>query len=267
MKIPFFTARRACTFAVTLLLAGCSAAGGSGDGYSGEDGLSETETSASPESVDDTETLEPFAVFESADYGTVQFFEPEEGGLEMAAMTPDGAPGAQRITDASPFDIYEELAREALAERFTRPGADSGESGDAAEELLSDAGAVDVGVALPTPGTLTLTKESMTTDKFINNYCILEEEWCWTNRTNTSYFQKRTDYMRSYVHSYRGQVTHRMRRKNTWGNWKTLYSVTVEPGYTSTYTSIPLFPYTTESKVYNADGDGYHHSGKYEVAN
>ena len=69
--------------------------------------------------------------------------------------------------------------------------------------------------------------------------------------------------MRSYVHSYRGSVTHRLRRKNTWGKWKTLYSQTVPEGYISYLNNSTMVKYTHESRVYNAGGDGYHHSGWY----
>jgi hypothetical protein len=33
------------------------------------------------------------------------------------------------------------------------------------------------------------------------------------------------------AYAYHGSITHRLRRKNTWGNWKTLYSTAVPAGY------------------------------------
>jgi hypothetical protein len=63
------------------------------------------------------------------------------------------------------------------------------------------------------------------------------------------------------AYAYHGSITHRLRRKNTWGNWKTLYSTAVPAGYRSHAYNASGIAYTHESRVYNASGDAYHHSG------
>jgi hypothetical protein len=240
--------------AAALGLAGCSGGGELGEAA----GVSDADLEETSEEVH----LEPFAVFESEKYGTVKFLEPEPGELSMAAMTPFGADPEGRLGAVSPADIYEELSGEELPERF-RAAVQAAESNSGARASSSLEGDTDVGAGTDAPGLrpLGITQVDLSTEEYISRHCPNSEGWCWTNRTNTSYMQRHTAYMRTYAYSYRGSITHRLRRKNTFGTWVTHYSATVPEGYLSTFASLPVFAYMTESKVYDASENGYHHSG------
>ncbi len=213
--------------------------------------------------LEDLELPVPFASFATDDGGTVQFFEPEPGELLVTSVSKidSGAPLDEKL----PAALYEELAGEPLPERFVAALAhgDRAAEEEAVEASLAESGGPDFSAATDRE-VQGLTKMNVTTEQFATTYCeAFRPLWCWLNRTDTSHFSQRRDSMGTYAYVYRGSVQHRLRRKNTWGKWKTLYSVTVPAGYISTTFNFSGIAYTHESRVDEASGDGYHHSGYY----
>jgi hypothetical protein len=260
MNIKSSLARPLCASFALLAFTACGAAGQSDDTWNADAPADELEAEAS----DDAPALEPFASFESKEFGKVQFFEPEQGELLVSVVAPEGA--GERANEMHPVELYEQLAGESLPERFAALSAIHGEDHDF-EDADADPGSLYYETP-EKPGLQLLgsdlTKENISEDGFISKYCSKSStRWCWPSRTNTSYYQKRTDYMWSYAYPYVGTITHRLQRKNTWGNWKTLYSHSVPTGYTSYLGNVTGPAYTHESKVYDASGDAYHHSGGY----
>jgi hypothetical protein len=85
--------------------------------------------------------------------------------------------------------------------------------------------------------------------------------YCRLHRTNTNTI--REDDVGSafaFACSYRGTITHRV-RANTW-SWKTVDELTLLKGWDSWIiaTSSAIFDQDVESKIYNSDGDGFHHA-------
>ena len=212
-----------------------------------------------------TDQPAPFAVFESEAYGKVSFIELEPGELLVVTLTPDEAADGDVVQVEDPFELYEQLSGEPLPERFAALRDVDRTSSTEGDEEMSDSGEVELpSLAADEPGVqATLTKETISEETFMSRNCGFDRGWCWTSRTNTSYFQKRDTYIRGWVHCYRGKVTHKIHRKNTWGNWVAKYETDVPAGHTSTEALFTVVPYTMESRVYNASGDGYHHSGRH----
>ena len=84
----------------------------------------------------------------------------------------------------------------------------------------------------------------------------------WKTNTGT-YKNYDTDWVYTNACSYRGNITHRL-RQDTWGSWNLVGLWTVAPGYYSTITySSNFWDFDYESKVYDADGDGWHHAAQW----
>ncbi|MCB0396588.1 MAG: hypothetical protein KDD36_08045, partial [Flavobacteriales bacterium] len=100
----------------------------------------------------------------------------------------------------------------------------------------------------------------MSATTFQNNYCYSGWDYlyCWVNRTGTSYVQNYKFSMHANSSPYRGTIRHRLRYKS-WGSWHTVRDFVVLQNQVSYIYSSGTWR-TRESKVFEASGDGYHHS-------
>jgi hypothetical protein len=84
----------------------------------------------------------------------------------------------------------------------------------------------------------------------------------WKTNTGT-YTNNDTNWVFTHACPYRGTITHRL-RQNTWGSWNLVGLNTLAAGFYSTiWYSNNTFDFDYESKVYDADGDGWHHSAQW----
>ncbi|MCB0396587.1 MAG: hypothetical protein KDD36_08040 [Flavobacteriales bacterium] len=101
----------------------------------------------------------------------------------------------------------------------------------------------------------------MSSGTFKDKYCPQNWDYlyCWTNRTGTSYVEAYKYSMHSHASPYRGSVRHRLRYKS-FGSWKLVRDYVTEVGETTLFSCYGPLRRTRESKVFEASGDGYHHS-------
>jgi hypothetical protein len=99
--------------------------------------------------------------------------------------------------------------------------------------------------------------ERMSAQEFSDTYCPTapwDYGYCWLNRTGTSYVKKWCFSMDAYASPYRGTIRHRLKKGST-----VVRDHTVLENWVSHISSTSPWR-TRESKVFEADGDGYHHT-------
>ncbi len=257
----------------------CSGAGGTewnddSPGWSADSAQAADEPRALEETAESEDIVtEPFASFETPEYGMVQFSEPEPGSLLVIARRQGGTEQDLTFNSETLAKLYEQGVGEPLPERFSfisevaPPNEEQALDADPEAELQEPVAAPERLDGPTDRGLLNVYPENITDTQFVQQYCQSGlYAYCWIWGTGSSWSRHKAKAIYGIAHAVGGRMTHRVQYRNIWGNWKTPYSVTLEANETSYYGFITSEKRYKESRVYNAGtaGDIYHHAGWFE---